>query len=156
RVLDVGCGPGVDLELFASETGVAYGIDRSTTMAAAAAARADGSVVAVADARHLPLPTRSFDGVWSRALLIHVPEPGEAVAEFARVAKPNRRIGMFEGDQGSHVVATPHVDIFERVKAHRRTRFRNPNIGRRLPQLAVDAGLRVEVTRVVPITYTSL
>jgi SAM-dependent methyltransferase len=43
----------------------------------------------VADGHHLPFVDESFDGVWVQAVLEHVLNPNEVVAEIHRVLKPN-------------------------------------------------------------------
>jgi ubiquinone/menaquinone biosynthesis C-methylase UbiE len=43
----------------------------------------------VADGHQLPFVTASFDGVWIQAVLEHVLNPAEVVAEIYRVLKPN-------------------------------------------------------------------
>ncbi|WP_254863822.1 class I SAM-dependent methyltransferase [Halovivax gelatinilyticus] len=86
RVLDVGCGTGelsrVLVEETPAETTV-IGCDVDTTLLA----RASESVPVVAgDARRLPFPDDSFDLIVCQALLINLPDPAAAVAEFARVS----------------------------------------------------------------------
>jgi hypothetical protein len=63
---------------------------------------------------------------------------------------------LSEPDHGSHLVATDEVEVFERVRAHRRTTFRHPLVGRDLPALAVAAGLEVVGRWAVPVEHRSL
>jgi hypothetical protein len=63
---------------------------------------------------------------------------------------------LSEPDHGSHLVATDEVEIFERVRAHRRTTFRHPLVGRDLPALAVGAGLEVVGRWLTPIEHRAL
>jgi SAM-dependent methyltransferase len=157
RVLDLGCGPGVDrraLAVVVGPTGLAVGLDRSAAMATASAATGSGAVL-VGDGQALPLASSSFAGAWARAVLIHTPDPGAAVAELARVVRPGGRIVLAEPDHGTHIVATDEMDVFERVRAHRRTSFRHPLVGRDLPALAAAAGLVVEARWLTPIEHRS-
>jgi SAM-dependent methyltransferase len=155
-VLDVGCGTGVDLANLAARTRIAVGLDLSVTMANAARSRAPDAFVIGADAQNIPTADVVFDACCARAVLIHTPRPEEAVREMARVLKPGGRLALSEPDQGSHIVATPVPDVFDRLKRHRQTKFRHPLIGRRLPELVVGAGLAVNKTWATPIVHTSL
>jgi SAM-dependent methyltransferase len=97
----------------------------------------------VGDGHALPFKSRSLDACMARAVPIHTPEPQSVVAEIARVLNPGATVVLSEPDHGSHLVAGPHQDVFERIKAHRRTQFQNPLIGRRLPDLVTAAGLHL-------------
>jgi ubiquinone/menaquinone biosynthesis C-methylase UbiE len=97
-VLEVGCGPGW---LWAEETADLPGglrltlIDLSPGMVAVAADRARSTSriavveARVADAQELPFDDDAFDVVIANHMLYHVPEPQRAVAEFARVLRPD-------------------------------------------------------------------
>lgn len=157
-VLDIGCGTGIDLDAVSSRTRRAVGIDLSEAMVNAAKERAATGkfVLAVADGQRLPFPPASFDAVSSRAVLVHTPQPELTVAEMRRVLKPGGRAVLSEPDHGSHIVATSELDVFERVRLHRRTTFRNPLIGRSLVELSRRAGLTVTNCRAFPIVHRSL
>jgi ubiquinone/menaquinone biosynthesis C-methylase UbiE len=94
-VLDDGCGTGAFLEFVrrrALRVDRYVGIDVSRRMLAHAKRRLDASgtahVLVQADACRLPFKAGSFDVVYARALLHHLPEPAQGVAEIARVLKP--------------------------------------------------------------------
>ena len=154
-MLDLGCGPGADLGTIAEQSGRAVGVDLSIAMVCEAGHVSSASVV-VANAEQLPFPDAAFDACWASLVLIHVAKPLEAIREVARVLKPAGRAVFVEPDHGSHIVATSVPDVFERVKRHRWSMFRNPLVGRSLPALAVDAGMSVTRTWAIPIVYTSL
>ena len=159
RVLDLGCGPGADLTALATRVGPsggAVGLDRATAMARAARTAAPGATVVVGDGQALPFASSIFAGGWARAVLVHTPSPAAAVAELARVVRPGGPVVVSEPDHGSHLVATDEIDVFERVRAHRRTTFRHPLVGRDLPALAVGAGLEVVGRWLTPIEHRSL
>jgi ubiquinone/menaquinone biosynthesis C-methylase UbiE len=85
-VLEAGCGTGLLLRETAGFARSAVGLDLSRGMLAGARGRdlsvVQGSLTAV------PLPSASFDVVYSMKVLPHVPPIREAVAELARVVRP--------------------------------------------------------------------
>jgi ubiquinone/menaquinone biosynthesis C-methylase UbiE len=90
RVLDVGCGQGIDLVEYASAGADAVGIDltpRHVELARQHLAGLDG-VVARGDAESLPFADDSFDHVSSNGVLHHTPDMPAALREIHRVTKP--------------------------------------------------------------------
>jgi SAM-dependent methyltransferase len=71
-ILDLGCGPGRDLEAFAALGHTAVGLDGSARFAAMAR-EATGCTVWQQDFLALDLPAARFDGVFANASLFHVP-----------------------------------------------------------------------------------
>jgi SAM-dependent methyltransferase len=155
RVLDLGCGPGADAKVLREHTEDVVGLDLSTAMTRKAQTDVPSASFLVADGQTLPFSDSSFDAVWMRLVLLHTPDPAATMSEITRVLKPGGRVVLTEPDQGSHLVATPHDDIFERIRAHRRTTFRHPTIGRNLPELATNAGLTVAKSWLNPIQIRS-
>jgi ubiquinone/menaquinone biosynthesis C-methylase UbiE len=86
-ILEVACGIGVDYPLYKAK-GISYfGVDITPKFIEEAQRR--GVPCQVADALKLPFPDRSFDAVYSKDFLLHLP-PGDwrkALAEMARVAR---------------------------------------------------------------------
>lgn len=111
-LLDVGCGIGTYGLLFDRWTDrhVVYtGCDFSPAMLAAARDLLPGRPFHQADARKLPFPDRSFDVVWVSALLEHVPEFDQIIAEAARVAREHvllHRLFLTEGPTLTEIVRT--------------------------------------------------
>ena len=99
-VVDVGCGPGLDLLLAARAVGPngrAIGIEMTEAMAvlARAGARATGLDhvdVRSGDAIALPIETESVDVVISNGVLNLVPEKETAAREMYRVLKPTGQL----------------------------------------------------------------
>jgi SAM-dependent methyltransferase len=93
-VLEVGCGPGW---LWADRAGLPTGLrvtltDLSVGMVEAARRRAEEAScelvdARVADAQDLPFEADRFDIVVANHMMYHVPDPAQAVAEFARVLR---------------------------------------------------------------------
>ncbi|MGQ3411068.1 class I SAM-dependent methyltransferase [Natrinema sp. LN54] len=85
RVLDVGCGTGELSRVLAAESpGEVIGCDADPDLLAAASEHVP---VVTGDAVRLPFPDDAFDLVVCQALLINLPEPAAALAEFARVSR---------------------------------------------------------------------
>ena len=87
RVLDLGCGPGRDVE-FLMELGCrVVGLDLSVGMLAEGRRRLPDAPFIRADLRLLPFASSSLDGVWACASLLHLPHAQlpAALAEIARV-----------------------------------------------------------------------
>ncbi len=71
-ILDLGCGPGRDLKVFAARGHNAIGLEGAPQFAAMARAYS-GCEVWQQDFLKLDLPTNHFDGVFANAALFHVP-----------------------------------------------------------------------------------
>ncbi|WP_431270876.1 ArsR/SmtB family transcription factor [Dankookia sp. P2] len=95
RVLDIGTGTGRLLELLAGRAEAALGVDASRDMLALARARLTerglGGHCAVrqADMYRLPLPDAGFDVVALQMVLHYAEDPAAALAEAARVLRPD-------------------------------------------------------------------
>ena len=82
RVLDVGCGTGELTRVLREESPAeVVGLDADRGLLASA-----GSPRLRGDALSLPVADDSFDLVVCQALLVNLPDPAAAVAEFARVS----------------------------------------------------------------------
>jgi SAM-dependent methyltransferase len=71
-ILDLGCGPGRDLKVFAGLGHVAVGLDGAQRFAQMARENS-GCEVLLQDLLALELPPKRFDGVFANAVLFHVP-----------------------------------------------------------------------------------
>jgi ubiquinone/menaquinone biosynthesis C-methylase UbiE len=96
-VLDVGCGHGVHVRLFAPRCKSIVGIDYSSQMIASAEENCRDLPVRnwefkVGDAHELPFPDASFDCVLSVGLLDYVASPQRVLEECRRVLKDDGRI----------------------------------------------------------------
>jgi SAM-dependent methyltransferase len=91
RVLDVGAGTGAFAVRVTAATGAAVtAVDSSAAMVALA--RAAGLEAINADAGALPEPAAAFDCVVANWMLYHVPDRDQAIAEAARVLRPEGRL----------------------------------------------------------------
>ncbi len=99
RLLDAGCGTGDDAAWIAAETGAdVVAVDLTPRMVEITAAR--GIRAVEADLRELPFADASFDCALASNVLYHVPDPGEALAELARVLEPGGHLVALTGSNG--------------------------------------------------------
>ncbi len=128
--------------------GRAVGLDPSAVFLDAAretAAREGlGDVVElhVGDGRALPFADAAFDVVLAVTTLHHVPDAERAVREMIRVTRPGGRVGVFENDSDSAIIAHPDRDLTRRiVAAFSDQSFTNSWLARRLPGLLTASGV---------------
>jgi len=92
RVLEIGCGAGVDLVRFADAGARVVGVDVAETPLSLAHAnirsRSLSAPLAGADGAHLPFADESFDFVYCHGVLPYAPEPNGIVVEAYRVLRP--------------------------------------------------------------------
>jgi SAM-dependent methyltransferase len=88
RVLDLGCGTGDSVDLFRGHNALVdwVGVDIEDSQEARARRRTDASFVTY-DGSRVPFPDGSFDLVYSRQVLEHVPDPQLHLREIARVLR---------------------------------------------------------------------
>lgn len=119
-VLDVGCGPGVnlpDLAAGVAADGLVLGIDHSPEMAGEARRRslahghrAAGRVVVLrGDAHALPLADATADRARCDRVLQHVRDPARAIAELRRVARPGAVLTLAEPDWDTLAIDAPDL-----------------------------------------------
>ncbi|MFE2056548.1 methyltransferase domain-containing protein [Streptomyces sp. NPDC059446] len=99
-VLDLGCGSGralPALRMAVGAAGTVLGLDVTSAMLVAAARegrRGPASLLA-ADCMRLPLPPGAVHGIFTAGLLDHLPDPGAALHEWARVTAPDGVLLLF-------------------------------------------------------------
>ncbi|MGA7984810.1 MAG: class I SAM-dependent methyltransferase [Burkholderiales bacterium] len=88
-ILDLGCGPGRDLQVLAGLGHVAVGLDGAQRFAQMARENS-GCEVWLQDLLALELPPAHFDGVYANAVLFHVPsqELPRVLVELCAALKP--------------------------------------------------------------------
>lgn len=119
RVLEVGCGRGVGVEVILDRLGAAHvtASDFDPAQVERAARRLHGRPpgtysLSTADASALDAADESFDAVVDFGILHHVPQWRVAVAEIARVLRPGGRL-LFE-EVPRHVLDTWAFRTFTR------------------------------------------
>ena len=100
RVIEVGAGTGVNLDLYPAAVEELVLTEPDPHMARRLRARLAGSgreaAVAEAPAEALPFPEASFDTAVATLALCTIPDPPAALAELARVLKPGGRLLFLE------------------------------------------------------------
>src|SRR5690606_21382355 len=96
-MLDVGTGTGRMLSVLGPRVGHATGIDRSREMLAVARANLEGAglvncTVRLGDMNGINAENGTFDLVTLHLVLHYADQPGQAVAEAARVLAPGGRL----------------------------------------------------------------
>jgi SAM-dependent methyltransferase len=110
--IDAGCGTGRALPALRQAVGprgMVIGLDLTPEMLSQA--RSQGHAVhaglAVADARRLPLGDASVDVVFAAGLIMHLPDAGAGLRQFARVTRPGGLLILFH-PSGRAAVAARH------------------------------------------------
>jgi ubiquinone/menaquinone biosynthesis C-methylase UbiE len=150
NVLSVGCGPGVILQAVCSKYPSSHGtgIDVSATRIQQAIQkhRSNGRLKFVhADAHDIPLPTDSFDLVYSRMLFEYLANKERAVDEMVRVCRPGGTV-LIQDLDGQLLWNYPEDSALQQgiemvISGLARTGF-DPFVGRKLYALAHGAGLQ--------------
>jgi SAM-dependent methyltransferase len=161
RVADLGCGVGLVTALLAELVGPeghVVGLDASAAQLAQARERLTQGGTNVrfvqASATDTGLPPASFDLVYCRYLLIHVPEPDRALREMRALLKPNGILVCEEPDVTSAGSEPPSAldafaDLWGRLGPARGVDY---TLGRRLFQMVQAAGFPVpEITFNQPV-----
>lgn len=151
RVLDVGCGSGVvtrDLARRVAPGGRAIGLDPSAALLTVAAERAADAGLAEqiewreGDARALPFADGAFDAAIAVTALCHIPDGERAVPELVRVVRPGGRVGVFDRDNDSYIIAHPDRALTRRIVAAGSDHTTVDGwLIRRLPRLLREAGM---------------
>lgn len=145
-VLDVGCGTGDDARELARVVGPeghVVGVDVSETMIAEARRRLQGTPrlhveFRVTDAQALPFPDDTFDACRTERVLAHVPDPRAALAEMARVTRPQGRVCALDVDLQSAGREDP---VTNAVLESMLYEVRNPAVGAELARLFEEVGM---------------
>ncbi len=96
RVLDYGCGTGLEMAWLRSRGFRAEGVDGTLEFVLEARRRCPGSRVLHARFETIPLPPGRYDGIWCNAALLHVPprELARQLEKLKRALRPGGWLGL--------------------------------------------------------------
>ncbi len=148
RVLEVGCGTGVLTRWLARWPNVdsVVGVDIAPSLLDRARSLCTEPNVTFeeGDATALRFADESFDVVVLDSTLSHVPDAGRAVAEAARVLRPEGKLAVFDGDYLTATVALGDHDPLQAcVDAMMTGSVTDRWLMRRLPTVVAGRGLEV-------------
>ncbi len=169
RMLDIGAGSGGMLSLFwdllaAAPDSTLLCSDRDPDLVATIEQRLAGVDLegrvrtAVQDAGHLELDDDAFDLTFCQMVLMHLGDPGRAVAEMARVTRPGGHVVLVEGNatvqpwlfQEAPAAAAAVGQLWHHVWIGRRALGRGDvAVGEAIPTLFSEAGLQLRHVRLV-------
>ena len=144
KILDLGCGQGHTTRMLAehfpnaSWTGFEYDA-ALVAQASADLSNPPGIAFQQGDASQLPFPDASFDLVFTRYMLLHVPDPAEVIREMFRVTRPGGFVVAYEPDCCIEFCYPPNAAM-ERMSYLWRHLFPHPLMGRQLVHLFRSAG----------------
>jgi SAM-dependent methyltransferase len=125
RVLDVGCGFGLESLRLARRVGPAgsvVGVDLSAQFIAEAIRRANAASLGVAflqgDAQRLPFADSTFDVTRVERVLIYLVDPLRALDEMIRVTRPGGAVAIIAPDFDTNTVNVPDRAVTRTVLAH--------------------------------------
>ena len=155
-VLDVGCGPGLDIAAVDRRPGRrCVGVEHSVAMARRAAML--GATVCRGDAHRLPFPSRTFGAARADRVMQHLARPLDALAEMVRVVAPGGRVVIADPDQETLTIQVPGVrqSVVDRLKALRRdVGYRNGHLASRWPARFAETGIEGITVDAFPLVIT--
>jgi SAM-dependent methyltransferase len=105
-LLDLGCGSGFWLPVYAREAARVIGVEPDPTLLPLAAARAGGPELLAGSAEHIPLPDASVDVVHARFAYFFPPDVDAGLAEVLRVLRPGGTLVVVDNDHHNSEFAT--------------------------------------------------
>jgi len=154
RWLEPACGTGLVSRALAAKVGSVVGIDLTAAMLEQAKRGAadegiEKTSFSVGDATALEFADGSFDGAVTRLSLHHIPVPGRAIAEMARVVRPGGLVivGDLVADEADGEAAAWREEI-ERLRDPSHWACRTPE---QLREMGLAAGLTLEHEQLIPL-----
>lgn len=150
RILDLGCGTGALLADFPAQAAL-HGLDLSLAAVQQAKSHAPGADLVCADGFSLPYPTGVFDLCFCHFVLLWVSDPLRVVTEMHRVTRPGGWVlALAEPDYGGRVdYPAELVSLGHWQTAALRSQGANPELGRQLAEIFIQAGLTQVETGVI-------
>ncbi len=152
RLLDVGCGSGIETARLAEAQprALVTGLDRNVELLRDAPR---GPRWLEGDLHDPGLPAGSFDVVRTERVLMYVPDLHRALDALARLLAPGGRLVLFELDYGATILAPSRLGdrVVARAGGLLDGSLPQPRAGRQLPRLLAERGARDVVAR--PFTF---
>src|SRR5262245_59625934 len=149
RVLDVGSGVGHDCQAMTARIGPegkVAGVDPSAALVAEAQkrARAAGLEIEyrVGDVYQLPFADSSFDACRADRVFLYLDRPATALAEMARVLAPGGVLYVRDPDLESYLIDSVDKALTRKLANFFADSFKGGWIGRQLPRLFQEVGIR--------------
>ena len=166
RVLDVGCGPGIDVVGLAKQVtpgGLAVGIDYDSEMIAEAKTLAESHKVAdtvefyTHDVATLPFDDNYFDSCRSERVFMHLADPLQVLKEMYRVAKVKGRVVVIDSDWNSLSIDCQFTDTERKLfQFHRDNVMTSGYAGRSLFRFFQEVGFSEILIKIFPLFTTNL
>lgn len=144
KVLEVGCGTGAVLTDLQTEAAI-IALDIDTSRLAYSRDHSEGQISFLgADGHLLPFASGGFDIAFCHFLLLWVSDPKTVLSEMARVTRPGGAVIAFaEPDYGGRIDYPEELaELGILQKQSLLSQGADPNMGRRLPSIFTDAGLK--------------
>jgi ubiquinone/menaquinone biosynthesis C-methylase UbiE len=140
--LDVGCGPGVVMEIMQERMKV-KGVDIDSEMVRQCTAK--GLDVSVAPGERLPFKDSSFDLVYCSFLLLWVKDPVQVVSEMRRVSR-RWTVCLAEPDFGGRCSHPNEMTALDQMIIDGiRIQGGDPLVGRKLRAIFAENGMKAEI-----------
>ena len=159
RVLDVGCGIGLQARAMAELVGAkgkVVGTDLSAVMVEIAKARTASSGLPLefllADAVSQPFDDQSFDRIRTERVLMYIRDTAAVLGEFKRLLTQGGRLVVFDFDWDATVIAHADKALTRKIVRYAADSFPNGRIGGELFLQLKRAGF--EDVRVTPSSYS--
>lgn len=148
RVLDAGCGAGVDLAALAStlpDSSEIVGLDASGALLARAreqnGASGNRCRLVKGNLLHTPFRNGSFDACRIDRVLQHIQKPDRAVGELVRILAPGGVLVAFDNDWDTFRIALDNPELEEKIRGSWRDSLASGRIGYDLPRIFQECRL---------------
>jgi ubiquinone/menaquinone biosynthesis C-methylase UbiE len=148
RILDVGCGTGLDVLKMAEKVGKrgkVIGVDTSEIMISEAKKRAEGTNLPVefliSDVRHLDFQDNTFNDCRADRIFVHLDNPVQALSEMIRVSTKGGRIVVSDADWETLVIDSQNNKLTRKILNFFCDSSGTRCVGRQLRRLFIEAGL---------------
>lgn len=160
RLLDLGCGPGLDMEFYkkiVGNKGLAIGLDNDGDMIRRASNQSTlpNICFTVGDAQSAPFRSGCFDACVADRLLQHVDDPAQVIKEILRITARGGQIIAADADWCSLSIDIPDYELERRFVNGLFKVIKNGSSGRQLKRLFSENGITIATVDVYPIVWHS-